>query len=169
MQSRFAGHPARIGVGAGRLSTRLNSRLIEAGQILHRGGRLIRFSAFQLTICILLGMLGVAIGVSLISVKNITVELNANVHDNTRALAEMQANFVSSVTGIDRKLADTNQKLFDLVVEVDDLIAAARRLSPDEADLPADRKKKADAKPAASTREGTRTSALTIHRRRLVR
>ena len=165
MQNPFAGQPARIGAVAGHLFSRVNGRLFELGSSVHHAGKLVRFSPFQWTVCILLAALSLMIGLSLISIRNNTVDLNANLRENTQALTDMKANIVKSMDGINREVADTNQKLFDLVAEVDDLIAQQRKLRSDEADAPADTKQKPNAK-SAPAREGARTGALTVHRRR---
>ena len=164
-----AGHPAREGVVASQLSARVYSPLVKVGGSVQRAGRRLRFTLFQWAICILLVGLSAIIGLTLISIRDDTVELNASVRENTRALTDMKASVASSVDGIDRKLADTNQKLFDMIVEVDNLVAEQNKLQLDLPETSEGRKQKSTAKMAATPREETRTSALTVHRHRIAR
>ena len=169
MQNRFAGQPARMGAVAGHVFTRVNGGFSSFGKHLNRTGGLIGFSAFQWSICLLVAVLALVVGCSLLSIRNNTVALNINLRDNTKAVIEMRTDLLKSADVIDRKIAETNQKLFDLAVELDDIIAGQKKLRIDEAAPAADPKQKAPTKLVGQPREATKAAALTVHRRHSTR
>ena len=163
MRDRFVAPLGRMSAVLGDVSERVSGGGRMLRQRVHQAALPSRLSSFQWAVCILLAALAIVIGFCLLSIRSNTVELNANIRDTTKALADMRADLVKSIDGVHRKMADTNQKLSDLVVELDDLIAEQHKFAVSQSQPPLE--PRPAAKPAGQTNARARASELVVHRR----